>query len=68
MNVPKLKFALITAALIGMFGGTAEAEFSLAQQSVFTAEDLYVQMGGMPFEPSTPVINAQPAQRLAARS
>lgn len=66
--MPKFKFAVIAAALFGMFGATADAELSLAQRGIFTVEDAYSQMGGMPFELSTSVTNHQAPQRLAARS
>jgi hypothetical protein len=66
--MPKFRFAVIAAALFGMFGATADAELLLAQRGVFTVEDAYSQMGGMPFELSTSVTNHQMPQRLAARS
>lgn len=66
--MPKFKFAAIVAALFGMFGASVDAELSLARQGVFTIEDAYTQMGGMPFELSTPVTSPLTPQRLAARS
>jgi hypothetical protein len=64
----KFKSAVAIVALIGMFGATVDAELSLAQQRVFTAEDAYAQMGGLPFEPSISATNTATPQRLAARS
>lgn len=66
--MPKFKFAVIAAALFGMFGATADAELLLARRGVFTVEDAYSQMGGMPFALSTSMTNYQTSQRLAARS
>lgn len=66
--MPKFKAVVIAAALFGMFGATANAELSLARRGVFTVEDAYGQMGGMPFELSASVTNPRTPQRLAARS
>lgn len=64
----KFKSGVIAVALIGMFGATVDAELSLARQRVFTAEDAYAQMGGLPLEPSLSASNTSTPKRLVAHS
>ena len=62
------KYALIALAIIGSSSGLAHAELRLAQKGMFTADDAYSQMGGMPFELSTSLTGSQAASRVADQS
>lgn len=43
------KFALILAAIGSSLSGMVYAQIEMARKGMFTAEDAYSQMGGMPF-------------------